>query len=75
MNNQNNQVSQSNQINAIEVVEMLHRLIREHQKMSSTLINGQVILAYRINEKIIADLERMEHRIAHPDNTGDSNVK
>jgi len=73
MNDQNNQ---NNQISNIQVVELLHRLIVEHQKMSSTLINGQVILAYRINEKIIAELERMSAKIVNLDkNVGDNNAK
>lgn len=51
----------------LEQVSELHNVIRDLQKMNSKLLSGQVILAHRDLNRIIADLERRVQRMVNPE--------
>jgi len=48
-------------------VSELHNIIRDLQKMNSKLLSGQVILAHRDLNRIIADLERRVQKMVDPE--------
>jgi hypothetical protein len=50
----------------LEQVNELHNLIRDLQKMNSKLLSGQIILAHRDLNRIIADLERRVQQMVNP---------
>ena len=52
----------------LEQVNELHNLIRDLQKMNSKLLSGQIILAHRDVNRIIADLERRVQKMVNPSN-------
>jgi len=51
----------------LEQVSELHNIIRDLQKMNSKLLSGQVILAHRDLNRIIADLERRVQKMVNPE--------
>ena len=51
----------------LEQVSELHNIIRDLQKMNSKLLSGQVILAHRDLNRIIADLERRVQKMVDPE--------